>query len=121
MSAVPLPYSFKNQNSEQLVQHELQNASSIVNDTKEISKSAHNHTYYGVLKDTSIIDDFIKHKNNQKKDNSENCWDGIHTKHYKNGNIYTGNFLNGQRSGQGKEVQKDGTIFEGQWLKDNKI
>ena len=66
-----------------------------------------------------MIDDFTKHKYHTVNGQSVSCWDGIHTKHYRNG-TYTGNFHNGQRSGQGKLEQKDGTVFDGQWLKDEK-
>ena len=45
-----------------------------------------------------MIDDFNEQKYHTVNGQSENCWDGIHTKHYRNGK-YTGNFLNGQRSG----------------------
>ena len=40
------------------------------------------------------------HRNHKSNHNQSNdCWDGYHVKQYENGNIYSGHFINGERSG----------------------
>ena len=64
-----------------------------------------NNTHFDLLKDTSMTyNDFTNRNNNQVQGQTDNCWDGFHTKRYRNGNIYTGLFLNGKRHGNGKLV-----------------
>ena len=40
-------------------------------------------------------------------------------KHFPNGDIYKGRFVNGDMEGKGKLIKADGTIFEGNFLKNH--
>jgi hypothetical protein len=39
---------------------------------------------------------------------------------YSNGDVYSGNFVNGQRSGRGKMIYANGDTFDGFWFENNK-
>ena len=80
-----------------------------------ISKTELNQTY-DLLRDASISIDSTNRYKNIDGNQSEPYFDGIHTKHYANGDVYTGEFLYGLRTGKGKLVQKDGTVYEGEWF-----
>ena len=50
-----------------------------------------NNTHFDLLKDTSMtINDFTNRNNNQAQGQTDDCWDGFHTKRYRNGNVYIG-------------------------------
>ena len=55
------------------------------------------------------------------QDQSNDCWDGFHIKRYENGDVYSGYFIHGEKSGNGKLEQINGTNYEGYWLKDKKL
>ena len=74
--------------------------SSVVKNNTEKSLTAQNPTYYEVLKDADIsMADFTLRNHKSTQDQSNDCWDGYHIKRYANGDIYTGQFINGERSG----------------------
>ena len=49
---------------------------------------------------------------------SEPFWDGFYTKPYPNGDVYEGNFLYGEKSGEGKFTYADKTYHEGEFRSD---
>ena len=114
-----MPTSFLNKNPQNLGQDEKQITSSTVKNEKQKLKEALFHTHYDLFNDTSMsLNDNLKRNHDPEYDFSDECYDGFHTKQYENGDVYTGSFINGERSGYGKLEFTDGTYHEGYFKND---